>query len=173
MPATRFLCAGRKYPNGPEVLRIGCQGRGMPRIWIVRLEFLTGVAAVLNDVPHFCYWHAVGQLSPPDPWHRVPIWQRAPVHPFPVTIFNVYTIWDGTRWNIELEIHIRVGLPTATKQWRFQAGPLGFDSELPDGFILIEHAQNALWTFGGISAQVLVGTYDQIPADTCIGEDEI
>lgn len=173
MPETRFVCVGRRYPNGPAALRIGCEGRGFPRIWIVRIEFLTGAAAFLNDVPHFCYWHTTGQASPPDPWHRRNLWQKMPPIPGGANGVDVYVLWDGTRWQLELEIRVRVGLPTHFKHWRTTNSQPTFPNELPDGFVILEHDQSPGWTFGGSSAQVLVGAYDEIPADTCIGEDEI
>lgn len=140
-------------------------------MWRVEMSGFTSPTDPLGLEAHFCYWHALGQLSPPDIWHRVNTWQRKPAISG-VQTFDVYTIWDGTNWNVEITIvATQPGVfGPRFKRWR-KAFPAGFPSPWPDKILVVPFDEQPGWNRGGNNDQVVaLGTYARIPADTCIGE---
>lgn len=172
MAATQFRCEGRRYPNGPVVSILGCQGRVPPRIWNVNIDGLSGQAEHLNG-RHACYWDRTINTIPflNQTTQVSGQWVREPSIANQGASVIVRTLFTKGRWTLKVEIRKNfIGLQPGSQLWY----ELAFIPGFPADWRPERHTLNHWWTvgqwLGGFPevCQITNGFYGSIPADTCI-----
>jgi hypothetical protein len=163
--AEQFRCVGRRYPNAPERTIAGCLARVPPRIFAHTPSRLTGEFAHLNGVELFAY-HSGGPI--PNPWILRQNWvwnDETGLHRQVI----VWTDIDHSNF-VRLHCEYRREFPTVGAHRRYSTLFFpGFDEW--NDFHLQLSSVSGNWAWGGEpeEVQLRIGTYDRIPADTCIG----
>lgn len=124
---------------------------------------------------NFTYWDQIEQGVPNDGFHFGNRWLRMPLPPNATNNhLHVSTRWMTDQWALVLRVQWRKP-GQVFNQWRqwwaqFPEGLAWHGGNLAMGSL----DQHPLWDLGGDATQaVRRGEYDEIPANTCIREQEL
>ena len=159
-------CNGRVYANADGRTKSRCLRRPPPHWWILRLAGAVAPWEYLNTDHVLPLWRvAIGR----DPMVQWEIRRPAPPdHQLHLSWQPYHVVEEGT-WYFVCALDIDRNLINATS-WRSGRVEVVDDWFSFDEIMLTEQGRTPLWQAGDITVQMLVGTYERLPADSCRGD---